>query len=86
MAAAVVLPSNWYSNGVPESLAKLDDSKRLTEKVREELYKIICSSADIDKGIAVIDNEVIDEVNILQATYRGKSPAKCSPHQLLHYQ
>ncbi len=75
VAAAVVLPYNWYSSGVPECLANLDDSKRLTEKVREELYKIICSSADIDKGIAVIDNGVIDEVNILQATYRAMNEA-----------
>ena len=46
----------------------LNDSKKLTDKRRRELYPIIKEQA-IAYGIGFASNEEIDEINILQATY-----------------
>ena len=46
----------------------LNDSKKLSEKKREALYDEICEKA-VAWGVGIIDNHVIDEINILQATY-----------------
>lgn len=45
----------------------VDDSKKLSEKKREELYDLILSNC-ICYGIGIVDNEKIDEINILEAT------------------
>ena len=60
-AAAVILPMDLVIPG-------LNDSKKLTEKKREELYPIICEQA-VAYGIAFADHKEIDSVNILQATF-----------------
>lgn len=60
-AAAVILPKDLIIPG-------LNDSKKLTEKKRAELYDIITAQA-IAYGIALVDEKTIDEINILQATY-----------------
>ncbi|MBQ3021207.1 MAG: ribonuclease HII [Bacilli bacterium] len=60
VAAAVILPSNYKLEG-------LTDSKKLSEKKRDEYYKIIMENA-IAVGIGIIDENVIDEVNIYEAT------------------
>lgn len=60
-AAAVILPPNVKIPG-------LDDSKRLSDKRRRELFPIIQETA-ISYGIAFADHTEIDEINILQATY-----------------
>ena len=60
-AAAVILPADIEIPG-------LNDSKKLTDKKRRELYPIICEKA-IAYGIAFADHTEIDEINILQATY-----------------
>ncbi len=60
-AAAVILPANVEIPG-------LNDSKKLSEKKRRELYPIIKEKA-IAYGIAFADHKEIDEINILQATY-----------------
>ena len=60
-AAAVILPPNLEISG-------LDDSKKLTDKRRRELFPIIKEQA-IAYGIAFASHEEIDEINILQATY-----------------
>lgn len=45
----------------------INDSKKLTEKKREELYDMIIKTA-ISYSVSVVDNNVIDEINILNAT------------------
>lgn len=60
-AAAVILPANAEIPG-------LNDSKKLSDKKRRELYPIIKEQA-IAYGIAFADHSEIDEINILQATY-----------------
>ena len=60
-AAAVILPPNIEIPG-------LNDSKKLSDKKRRELYPIIKEKA-IAYGIAFADHQEIDQINILQATY-----------------
>ena len=60
-AAAVILPAN-------EEIPGLNDSKKLSDKKRRELFPIIKERA-IAYGIAFADQTEIDEINILQATY-----------------
>ena len=60
-AAAVILPPNAEIPG-------LNDSKKLSDKKRRELYPIIKEQA-IAYGIAFADHHEVDEINILQATY-----------------
>lgn len=60
-AAAVILPPNIEIPG-------LNDSKKLSDKKRRELFPIIKESA-IAYGIAFADHAEIDKINILQATF-----------------
>lgn len=52
----------------------IDDSKKLTEKKREELYELIIERAKA-YSIIEMDEECIDEINILNATKRGMEKA-----------
>ena len=60
-AAAVILPHGCMISG-------LDDSKKLSEKKREELFDVIIESA-LGYGISWATEQEIDQVNILQATF-----------------
>ena len=66
-AAAVILPEGLEIPG-------LNDSKKLTDKRRRELYDVIVEKA-IAYGIAFADEKEIDEINILQATYNAMERA-----------
>jgi ribonuclease HII len=61
-AAVVLDPSARYDG--------LDDSKKLSERTRERLYGEIVGGC-VAWGIAMVDNEKIDEINILAATMLG---------------
>lgn len=61
VAACVILKENCNIMGI-------NDSKKLSAKKRDELYDIIMKEA-VTVGIGIVDNEVIDELNILQATF-----------------
>lgn len=78
-AAAVILPPHIEIPG-------LNDSKKLTDKRRRELYPMIKEAA-IAYGIGFASHEEIDEINILQATYlameRAIAQLKVTPEQLL---
>lgn len=60
VTAAVILPKNYYNEDIK-------DSKKISEKKRNELYKIIMKDA-ISVSIGIKDSKVIDEVNIYEAT------------------
>ena len=60
-AAAVILPAHLQIPG-------LNDSKKLSDKRRRELFPVICEQA-LDYGIGFATEQEIDEINILQATF-----------------
>lgn len=66
-AAAVILPRGLEIEG-------LNDSKKLTEKKREELYSVICKEA-LSFDIAFATVEEIEERNILGATFLAMNRA-----------
>ncbi len=61
--AGVIMPQNSMIEGV-------NDSKKVSEKKREKLYDIIIEEA-ISYSVAIIGQDVIDEINILNATKQG---------------
>lgn len=67
VAACVVLPRDFDVLGV-------DDSKKLSEKKREELFAVINERA-LAVGIGMRDNFRIDEINILEATKEAMTDA-----------
>ncbi|MBP3899850.1 MAG: ribonuclease HII [Blautia sp.] len=67
VACAVILPTDC-------DILYLDDSKKLSEKKREELYDVIMEKA-VSVGIGMRDHRRIDEINILQATYEAMREA-----------
>lgn len=60
VACACILPVNFYHKDIK-------DSKKLSEKKREEMYKIIKENA-ISIGLGIVSEKVIDEVNIYETT------------------
>ena len=60
VAACCILPKDYKNE-------KINDSKKLTEKKREELYKEILENC-IDYGVGIVSPEIIDKVNIYEAT------------------
>ena len=80
VASAVILPKDCQ-------ILYLNDSKKLSEKKREELYDIIMEQA-VAVGVGMATPERIDEINILQATYEAMRQAisnlKVKPAVLLN--
>ena len=78
-AAAVILPKDFYH-------PLLNDSKKLNEKQRDLLRPII-EKESIAFAVAAVDNDTIDEINILQASYlamhRSIDKLKKTPRFLL---
>ena len=79
VTACVILPVNFYDE-------RINDSKKLSEKKREELYNVIKENA-ISIGIGESSEKVIDKINILEATKKAMKEAikNCSvkPEHLL---
>ena len=67
VAAAVILPPGYLNS-------EINDSKKLSAGKREELYEIINKEA-VAIGMMVVDADIIDRVNILQATLQAMRDA-----------
>lgn len=67
VAAAVIFPQDFF-------IAEVDDSKELSGLQRESLYDEILSGA-LAVGVGSVDHITIDEINILQATFRAMREA-----------
>ena len=63
VVAGVIMPPNSMIEGV-------NDSKKISEKKREKLYDLIIEEA-ISYSVAIIGQDVIDDINILNATKQG---------------
>ena len=79
VAASVILPENCQIEG-------LNDSKKLSEKKRGQIFKIIRQKA-IAIGIGIVYENIIDQINIFQATKTAMadsvSQLNCEPDFLL---
>lgn len=64
VAAACIIPENIVIPGV-------DDSKKLTPLIRQNLYDAITSIPEISYAIAIVDAATIDIINIYQATLKA---------------
>ncbi len=63
VVAGVIMPQDSMIEGV-------NDSKKVSEKKREKLYDLILQEA-VSYSVAIIGQDVIDEINILNATKQG---------------
>ena len=77
VAACVVLPKNFKLEG-------LTDSKKLSEKKREQYYPIIMEQA-LAVGIGIVDEKRIDEINIYEATKEAMTLAIKNTNMKLDY-
>src|SRR5262245_21468299 len=75
VASAVILPLEWIVSGLPKQLRGLNDSKQLTAIERDEFFLELTGRPEVRFGVASVDREMIDQINILQATHRAMNLA-----------
>ena len=73
VVAAALAVVGGAGAGVP--VAGVRDSKDVPEEEREALFEALVAHPSVVYGVAVIERDVIDEINILQATMRGMEAA-----------
>src|SRR5438093_1004189 len=71
VAAAVILPERFRHK-------TLNDSKQLSEPLREKIYAELTARDDVRWSVAVVDYEEIDRINILRAAHEAMRRAVCS--------
>ncbi len=76
VAAAVILNREFIeSNEGRDLFSGLTDSKKLTVKRREKFFNILMASDFVEIGIGIVGVEIIDDVNILNATHIAMADA-----------
>jgi ribonuclease HII len=75
VAAVVCLPLEWIRNGLPRKLQGLNDSKQLKVGQRERFFEFLTARPEVSYAIAGMEVEVIDSINILQASLRAMNEA-----------
>ncbi len=74
VAAAVLFPAELLLK-LPPALAELNDSKQLSPRKREFLFSALRDLPQLRIGIAVLQADEIDRLNILRATHRAMALA-----------
>lgn len=64
VAAACHIPDGVFIPGI-------NDSKQLTAESREEIYSKLSAHPDVSYSVGIIDHQIIDEINILQASIKA---------------
>ena len=62
VAAACILKKGFFLEGI-------DDSKKLSVKKREKIFGKLIKNRDVILSIGVVNSKIIDEINILKATF-----------------
>jgi len=87
VAAAVIFNFQFpFSNKFSiKQFSKINDSKKLSEKQREDIYEKLIKCRGIEWGVGIVSEKVIDEINILEATKLAMQKAinKLNPDFLL---
>ena len=74
-AAAVIFPPEWIPSGLPKALRKINDSKQLTPEERDIFFAELTSRSEIQFAVAQVPEQMIDQINILQASHRAMNLA-----------
>jgi ribonuclease HII len=74
VAAAAILPIEWVA-GLPSELEGLNDSKQLTPQQREQFFLALTSGGKVRFAIAQAAANLVDRINILQASHRAMNLA-----------
>jgi len=64
VAAAVILPDSFRH-------ARIDDSKKLTPELREEIFAALIARPDVCWAVSIVEHDEIDRVNILRASHEA---------------
>ena len=75
VAASVVFPCSWLQAGLDRQLRGLNDSKQLTAEEREKFFAVLSAHPEIRSAVAIVDVEMIDQINIRQAAWRAMKHA-----------
>lgn len=76
VVAACVVPGEDFD------IIGINDSKKLSARKREELFEQITSKA-LAYGVGMADNDIIDEINILNATKKAMAEAAAGAEKML---
>ena len=80
VAAAVIFEPDYIQAELLPTFGKLTDSKAMTEKHREEYFKILTETEFATVGIGVVEADEIDRINILKATHKAMAIAAKQIH------
>jgi ribonuclease HII len=75
VSAAVVFPCAWLESGLETKFRGLNDSKQLAPEDREKYFDRLMAHPEVRYSIVTIDVEMIDQINIRQAAWRGMNMA-----------
>ncbi len=68
VVASAVIIKNYDPKIFTKDFGGINDSKKVSENQRECLYKILTSHKNVEWGVGIVSEKVIDKINILQAT------------------
>jgi len=85
LAGPVVAGAVFINPKAKILLKGINDSKKLSEKQREDFYKILINNKDVRWGVGIVSEKMIDKINILEATKLAmyKAYKKLAPDFLL---